>query len=109
VKDLRITVLPTVTVACEIDLQRMPAGMIDWRPSTLDHKHRIVEIAPSFERQLREFLRQMGLKAGYFDFAVDDEERPWFFECNPNAQWLWIELKTSFPLSERIADILTSA
>jgi len=29
-----------------------------------------------------------------------------FLECNPNGQWLWIELETGMRISEAIADAL---
>jgi hypothetical protein len=101
--DFRIMVLPQETIAAEIDTSALEAGKLDWREHTLDLTHRIVTIDPAFDRQLREFLRIMGLSAGYFDFAVPEEGPPVFFECNTNAGWFWIEKLTGYPIAEAIA------
>ena len=30
-----------------------------------------------------------------------------FLECNPNGQWLWVELETDLPISRAIAEFLS--
>jgi hypothetical protein len=102
-RDLRIMVFPHETIAAEIDTSRLPDNKLDWREDSIDRAHRIVSIAPEFDRQLREFLARMELKAGYFDFAQPDDGPPVFFECNTNAGWLWIEQVTGHPIADTIA------
>ena len=101
--DLRITVLPQRTICAAIDTTTLEGNKLDWREDSMTREHRIIGVEPAFERQLRQFLAEMELTAGYFDFAVPDEGPPIFFECNTNAQWHWIELVTGYPVAESIA------
>ena len=48
----------------------------------------------------------MGLNFGAFDFIVTPDNKYIFLECNPNGQWLWIELLTGQKISEKIANAL---
>ena len=102
-RDLRIMVFPHETILVEIDTTQLPGNKLDWREQLGELNYRIVPIVPEFDRQLREFLSLMELKAGYFDFAQPDDGPPVFFECNTNAGWLWIEAVTGHPIAEVIA------
>ncbi|MBP7950218.1 MAG: hypothetical protein KA004_11220 [Verrucomicrobiales bacterium] len=101
--DLRITVLPRQTICAAIDTTTLEGNKLDWREDSLHLAHKILPVDPVFDRQLRAFLEEMELTAGYFDFAVPNEGPPIFFECNTNAQWHWIEAVTGHPFSEAIA------
>lgn len=48
----------------------------------------------------------MGLNFGCFDFIVTPSLEYVFLECNPNGQWLWVELATEQRISEAIAEFL---
>ena len=48
----------------------------------------------------------MGLNFGCFDFIVTPSGEYVFLECNPNGQWLWVELETGLPISQAIAEFL---
>lgn len=103
-RDFRIMVFPHEIIAAEIDITRLAGNKLDWREDCLDLPHRIVSLPREFAQQLRNFLRLMELQAGYFDFAAPDDGPPVFFECNTNAQWLWIEQLTgNHSISEAIA------
>ena len=52
------------------------------------------------------FLQLMHLNFGAFDFIVTPSGEYVFLECNPNGQWLWVELETGMKISEAIADFL---
>ena len=52
------------------------------------------------------YLKLMRLKFGAFDFVVTPTGEYVFLECNPNGQWLWIELATEIKISEAKADFL---
>jgi len=108
-RDLRVFVLPHSVIAAEIQLSNLPENVLDWRPGLESSALRIVPIEPAFERQLREFLARMHLKAGHFDFALPDEGPPVFFECNPNGQWDWIQRLTGHPVAEAVARELVIA
>jgi hypothetical protein len=104
--DVRVTVLPTVTVACAIDNSGLAVDEVDWRPRTFDHKHQLIDLPPAIDGFCRAYLREMGLAWGAFDFTLSALGEWCFLECNPNGQWLWIELKTGVPLSRYVARTL---
>lgn len=89
-EDWRITVLPHLTVCCRIDTSNLAAENPDWRKSPKKFPHTIFEPPAEFDTLLRDYLAALGLKAGYFDFAVAQDGTPWFLEVNTNAEWLWI-------------------
>ena len=101
--DLRITVLPQETICASIDTTQLKDNKLDWREDSMALPHAILPVEPAFEEQLRRFLKEMELTAGYFDFAVPAEGSPIFFECNTNAQWHWLELRTGYPFAHAIA------
>lgn len=105
-RDWRITVLPHRTICCEIDTSSLPADQPDWRKRAKRLPHAIVEVPEDFDRSLRRYLAELDLTAGYFDFAVKNDGTPVFLEVNTNAQWLWIEELTGFPISKEIAKCL---
>ncbi len=104
--ELRITVCCDDVVACKIDSQRQTdeTGKVDWRQGyEHDLKHEIVDIPEEIKRFCLAFLDRMGLNFGCFDFIVTPDGEYVFLECNPNGQWLWIELLTGFDISKIIA------
>jgi hypothetical protein len=104
--DIRVNVLPSSTIACEIAAGELPDSEVDWRPKTSDYTHKIVAVPDDVDKRCRRFIQSLELKWGIFDFGVTAADEWIFFECNPNGQWLWIEFKTGIPLSELIADEL---
>ncbi len=107
--DLRITVLPHQTICVAIDTTSLEGNKLDWREDSLQRHHELLPVEPEFERQLRAYLLEMELTAGYFDFAVPKSGRPVFFECNTNAQWHWMEVVTGFSFSQAVAQELAWA
>lgn len=95
--------LPHATVGAKIHLDALPPGEVDWRPTTMDHLHEIIEPPPDIEEKCRAMLTELGIPWGAFDFIVDDSGKWWFLECNPNGQWLWIQQKTGENLAQHFA------
>lgn len=104
--ELRITVCNKDIVACKIDSQFLDddKGKIDWRQG-YDYglKQEIVEIPESIKQFCIAFLKEIHLNFGCFDFIVTPNNDYIFLECNPNGQWLWIELATGYDISRIIA------
>ena len=104
--ELRITVCNEDVVACKIDSQSLDddKGKIDWRQG-YDYglKQDIVAIPDNVKQFCIEFLKEMHLNFGCFDFIVTPDDDYVFLECNPNGQWLWIELATGYDISKIIA------
>ncbi|MDR0699441.1 MAG: hypothetical protein LBG28_09550 [Tannerella sp.] len=108
--ELRITVVDTTIFACKIDSQFLDddKGKIDWRQG-YDHglKHEIFDLPPDIAGFCLRYLERMNLHFGCFDMIVTPRNEYVFLECNPNGQWLWIELETGMKISETIAKVLS--
>ena len=108
--EVRITVVGEKVFACKILSQAMDDehGKIDWRQGLdNDIKHEACDIPDEISRKCISFLSEMRLNFGAFDFIVTPDGQYVFLECNPNGQWLWIELLTGQKISEAIADELS--
>ncbi len=104
--ELRINVVGNDIFACKIDSQCLTdsTGKIDWRQG-YDHglKHSAFELPEVIANKCKKFLKKMKLNFGCFDFIVIPSGEYVFLECNPNGQWLWVELATGQKISESIA------
>jgi glutathione synthase/RimK-type ligase-like ATP-grasp enzyme len=109
--ELRITVVKDRIFACKIDSQILDEdkGKIDWRQG-YDYglKHEIYDLPQQIKDQCLMFLQRLGLNFGCFDFVVTPTGEYVFLECNPNGQWLWIELETGMKISEAISEVLVN-
>lgn len=107
--ELRVTVVGEEVFACKIDsqAQQEETGRIDWRQG-YEHglRQEVFALPDSVSSQCVMFLRRMDLNFGCFDFIVTPLGEYVFLECNPNGQWLWIELAVGLKISEAIADFL---
>lgn len=104
--ELRITVINQDVIACKIDsqIQDDDKGKIDWRQGyDYNLKHEILELPENIRQFCLAFLQRMKLNFGCFDFIVTPEGEYVFLECNPNGQWLWIELETRYDISKIMA------
>ena len=104
--ELRVTVINQDVIACKIDsqIQDDDKGKIDWRQGyDYNLKHEIVELPDRINQFCLDFLKRMKLNFGCFDFIVTPEGEYVFLECNPNGQWLWIEMETGYDISKIMA------
>jgi hypothetical protein len=53
-------------------------------------------------------IKKNGLHFGEFDIIKNQNGEYVFLELNPNGQWLWLELKSGYPLSQDIGHYLCS-
>jgi hypothetical protein len=109
--ELRITVVGEQVFACKIDSQILDEdkGKVDWRQG-YDHglKHEPFDLPETIRHFCSMYLERMNLHFGCFDMIVTPDNEYVFLECNPNGQWLWIELATGMKISAAIAEILSS-
>lgn len=109
--ELRVTVVGDRVFACKIMSQEQTddTGKIDWRQG-YDYglKHEKYELPPVVSRQCIAFLQCMGLNFGCFDLIVTPAGEYVFLECNPNGQWLWVELETGLAIADAIAEFLAN-
>lgn len=109
--ELRVTVVGKQVFACKIDsqAQQEETGCIDWRQG-YEHglKQNAFALPASVASQCVAFLYRMSLNFGCFDFIVTPSGEYVFLECNPNGQWLWVELSTGLKIADAIADFLSN-
>lgn len=99
--DIRVTVIGFHVFCVRIDSE-----LLDWRTDYDRLAYSVVEPPPGIERALRAYLDHFGLVFGAFDFAVGEDGRWWFLECNPSGQWYWLEPETGLPMLAAMADLL---
>lgn len=108
--ELRVTVVGQQVFACKIDSQRQSddTGKTDWRQG-YDHglKQDPFELPTEIAEKCLVYLERMHLNFGCFDLIVTPSGEYVFLECNPNGQWLWVEMAVGLPIAEAIADFLT--
>lgn len=109
--ELRVTVVGDDVFATKIHTRRLPddKGGTDWRqgydygldleffPLTEDIRNKCVTL-----------VHALGLNFGCIDLIARYDGEFVFLECNPNGQWLWIELATGQRISRSIAEFLAS-
>lgn len=109
--ELRVTVVAKKVFACKIESQHLAddEGKIDWRQG-YEHglRYEPYELLDDIAQKCIKFLKKMRLNFGAFDFIVTPSGEYVFLECNPNGQWLWIEMETGLKISEAIADALAT-
>ena len=109
--ELRVTVVGKQVFACKIDsqAQQEETGRIDWRQG-YEHglKQNAFALPDTVSSQCVAFLYRMGLNFSCFDFIVTPSGEYVFLECNPNGQWLWVELSTGLKIADAIADFLSN-
>ena len=107
--ELRVTVVAGKVFCCKIESQHLAddCGRIDWRQGDdKGLKYSPYTLPDDISQKCLQFLRLMKLNFGAFDFIVTPSGEYVFLECNPNGQWLWIELETGMKISEAIAAAL---
>lgn len=61
------------------------------------------------EAKLNSFIEKTGLTTGSFDLMLDDEERFFFLEVNPNGQFGFVSDSCNYHIEKRIIEILINA
>lgn len=108
--ELRVTVVGEEVFAARIDSQSLPEnkGKIDWRQGYGEGlAFSACDISEQLKLKCTDLVHALGLNFGCIDLVVRPDGEVVFLECNPNGQWLWIELTTGLPISRSIADFLT--
>lgn len=91
--ELRVTYFGEQAVAVKIETQHAKTqARIDWR-SVPTHQLQIKEykLPDQIDRKCRQFMKQLGLIFGCFDFIKTPDNEYIFLEVNEAGQFLWIE------------------
>ncbi|MGU3291499.1 MvdC/MvdD family ATP grasp protein [Williamsia sp. M5A3_1d] len=105
--DLRVVCVGREVFACRIDSQVDDLTRLDFRIGTKRLSHEIIDLPDQLIVKIQMFLERLNIEFGCFDFLEDGDREPYFLECNPNGQWLWIEQQTGAPISSAVAKHLT--
>ena len=107
--DIRVTVVGEDVFAAEILSQCDESSRVDWRAThDPDLCHREHKLPSALANLCRDLVSHLGLHFGAIDFALTHDGKYVFFEINPNGEWLWLEERLGFPISDRIARWLSS-
>ncbi|MFI0268548.1 ATP-grasp ribosomal peptide maturase [Streptomyces luteogriseus] len=101
VADVRVTV-----IGGEVFCVRIDSDLLDWRTDYSRLTYTPVEAPPGIRPALHRYMNRFKLVFGAFDFAVGDDGRWWFLECNPSGQWHWLETETGLPMCAALTDLL---
>ena len=104
--DIRVTIIGTEVYAAEIESQK-GTSPLDWR---FDYTvpFRSHELDSSIRDRLLRLMHRMSLVYGAIDLRLKPDGEYVFLEINPNGQYLFIELLTGIPLTEKMADLLST-
>lgn len=105
--ELRVNVVGDKIFTSKIDpMAGSDNGLSDWRRTLEANSYTEIETPLKIVKPIQDYMKFFGLDIGAFDFAVTDDDRVVFFECNPEGQWLWIERLTNQPISSEVARLL---
>ncbi len=110
-KDLRVTVVGEQIFPCVAKPIGSVENSIDWREGirTKEVEYAVFEdFDPTISTLCVACVKNMGLKYGAIDLALDENGTYWFLEINPNGQWAFVEHKTGLPISKALAKALST-
>ena len=81
-------------------------NVVDWRQN-YDSKWFRIDIPDDISKACINMCKYLKLNLAAIDFIIDNEDRFFFLEINPNGQWVWIEEDTNLPISKTIVDFLS--
>ncbi|KJK40211.1 30S ribosomal protein S6 modification protein RimK [Streptomyces variegatus] len=99
--DVRVTV-----IGGDVFCVRIDSDLLDWRTDYSQLAYTPVEAPPGIRPAIHRYMNRFKLVFGAFDFAVGEDGRWWFLECNPSGQWHWLEEETGLPMCAALADLL---
>lgn len=103
--DCRVTMVGSQPFAAAVEAAS-PDGFVDWRADYAALTYSPIEVPAEVTAGMRRYLRALGLRFAAFDFGVDRAGAWWFYEANPNGEFLWIEQATGLEISASIAELL---
>lgn len=108
-RDIRVTVVGRRAMAAIRGLDSRSADGeqgVDWR-RTPDAPWTPCQIPAEIASRCVALTEGLGLKFSGIDLALDDLDRYWFLESNPNGEWGWLQ-RAGLPIAQTLAEELTS-
>lgn len=72
------------------------------------NRHEVYELDETVRKGVGKLMDYYDLEFSACDFILRPNGEIVFLELNPNGQWLWLEYKTGFDLTDRFIDFLTN-
>lgn len=105
--DLTVVFVNGKCFGFSLDRKNIESGKIDCRSSlSLWELWRPYELNEMFQCTLREFMGEIGLLFGRFDFLIDEDGQIFFCEVNSNGQFAWLDLENKTNLLSAICDVI---
>lgn len=101
--ELRIYADHSRVFAISLQSQNHACTEVDWRPGESFISKDIFRPSPGFEARILRLVREIGVAYGVIDIIVDNENKLWFLECNPEGQWASIDSMHQGALAAHIA------
>ncbi len=104
--DLRVTCVGSHMFAARILSQQTSGARIDWRRMQFDLRYERARLPLLVQKRIRNIQSALGLNYGALDLIFTPEGEYVFLEVNGSGNWMWLEDRLDFPISERIANWL---
>lgn len=85
-----------------------PAAHVDWRRDYRALRYEAIDPPADVITGILEYCVELELVYGAFDFVITPAGEWVFLECNPGGQYGWIEDAIGSPITEAIADLLST-
>lgn len=108
--ELRVTYFGKCPIAVKLYSQEHPKGAMDWRYIPIQQlaveEYNLPEVV---NKKCQEFMSQLGIVFGCFDFIVTPNNEYYFLEVNESGQFLWIEdIKPEIKMLDIFTEFLIS-
>lgn len=103
--EVRIVAIADRLTAVKI-ISGSAASRIDWRSDYAALTYDLIDLPDEVAHGVRALMRSFDLLYAALDFIVTPDNRWVFLEINAGGQYGWLEVKTSVPLTEYLADVL---
>ena len=104
--DVRVTIVGDSIYAAAIHSQDAVSASVDWRRSDVELGHDVHVLPDEIATACQRLMKALNLHFGAIDLVLAPNEEYYFLEINPNGQWLWLEHKLGFPISNKIVEWL---
>ena len=101
--DIRVTIVGESIYTAAIHSQEAETARVDWRRTDEELEHKKHVLPDEIAKACRRLMKVLKLRFGAIDFVLTPDGQYVFLEINPNGQWLWIEDRLGYPITNRIA------
>ena len=104
--DIRVTIVGDSIYAAAIHSQEADSARVDWRRADVELEHKMHALPEEISTACQRLMKALNLRFGAVDLVLAPNGQYYFLEINPNGQWLWLEDKLGFPITNRIVEWL---